>query len=325
MGASCRLGTDKYFSNGSNVSFTPNASSAGVLTATINLPCGYKETRTFNVTRVAEAPTFSSTSPVSSCASSATISINPTCGASSYTYTIIGSAGVKFGNGLQTLTTTSTSATLSLSGSPSSNTVKAKSNYVNNNVSSEATTPFNYGAVAPGPISVHIVDPDIGRIQVTIEPVVGATSYNWYKNGVLHNTHHGTFAQIPITIGRCDISYDISVEAISACGTSLKSHKDVYVPPCDNYAMSPNPATSTVEVSNTDYSSEKDVASNSTNSKETIYKIWIVDKMGTIMRQFNYATPLQKAYIDISGLKADTYLLKIYNGKNWIIKKLIKV
>lgn len=47
--------------------------------------------------------------------------------------------------------------------------------------------------------------------------------------------------------------------------------------------------------------------------------------MGNVLLQFNYTAPLQKAYIDISGLKADSYFLKIYNGKNWISKKLMKV
>ncbi len=311
--------------NGNNVSFTPNAASGGVLTATINLPCGFKEKKTFNITRVAQAPTFSSTSPVSTCASSATISINPTCGASSYTYTIIGGTGVKFAaNGLQTLTTTSTSSTLSLSGAPSSNTVKAKSNYVNNNVSSEASAPFNYGAVPPGPITVVLADGCLGKLQVEIAAVAGATSYNWYKDNVLQASH-STFAQMTVARNTSSgVGYGIQVEAISSCGTSARTYKGAFVPACSNYALSPNPASSTVEVSSIDYSSEKTAANNSIR-KETIHKIWIVDKMGTVIRQFNYTTPLWKAYIDISGLKADTYLLKIYNGKNWISKKLIKV
>lgn len=44
--------------NGNNVSFTPDAFSGGVLTATIHLPCGYTDKRTFNVSRPTPAPTF---------------------------------------------------------------------------------------------------------------------------------------------------------------------------------------------------------------------------------------------------------------------------
>lgn len=311
---------------GNTVSFTPNTTSGGVLTATINLSCGYKETKTFNISRVAQAPTFSAASPVSSCASSATISINPTCGASSYTYTIIGGAGVKFAaNGLQAFTTASTSATLSLSGSPSSNTVKAKSNYVNNIVSTDASSPFNYGATAPGPITVPLADGCLGKLQVQIDPVAGANSYNWYKDNVLQLSH-STFSQMAIARNTSSgVGYGIQVEAISACGTSARTYKGVYVPPCGSYTMSPNPATSTIAVEDVSYSSNKSLLAKSGNAAGSIYKIWITDKTGNVILQFNYTSPLDKANINISELKPDTYFLKIYNGKSWTIKKLMKV
>ena len=112
--------------NGNEVSFIPDAMSSGPLTATIHLPCGYTETRTFNTTRIAQAPDF--TVPiVTSCTSSASVSINGTCGASDYTYTIEGNPGVTFAaNGQQILTTSSTTVSVSLSGSGSVNTLKAK-------------------------------------------------------------------------------------------------------------------------------------------------------------------------------------------------------
>src|SRR5690606_34320747 len=57
-----------------------------------------------------------------------------------------------------------------------------------------AIKPISVGSPQPGPITFQLIDLTFGKIQATIEPVAGATSYNWYKNGVLHNTHHGTFA-----------------------------------------------------------------------------------------------------------------------------------
>ncbi len=107
-------------------------------------------------------------------------------------------------------------------------------------------------------------------------PVPGATTYNWYKNGVLHTTHHGTFAQIPITRNLCNVSYSISVEAINACGTSAKTYKNVYVPPCgDSYVVSPNPANNDVTVS-ADESKLQD-----TNNK-TFDEVQIYDLQGNV-------------------------------------------
>lgn len=89
--------------------------------------------------------------------------------------------------------------------------------------------------------------------------------------------------------------------------------------------MSPNPATSTVAVEDVSYSSDKSSSAKSGNATGSIYKIWITDKTGNVILQFNYTSPLDKANINISELKPDTYFLKIYNGKSWTIKKLMKV
>ncbi len=194
------------------MSFTPDATTGGLLVATITLPCGYQETRMFTINRIAQAPSFNASSPVSTCSTSTSLSINPICGATTYTYTITGSSGVVFtSNGLQSLTVSSTSVDLSLSGAPSSNTVKVKANYPGSYSSSEISSPLNYGAVAPGPISFPLIDKATGRIQALIDDVAGASSYNWYKNGVLVSNYHSTFAQIPISRTQCDIAYDISV------------------------------------------------------------------------------------------------------------------
>ena len=58
----------------------------------------------------------------------------------------------------------------------------------------------------------------------------------------------GVSGHFSIPRNECDISYDISVEAINSCGTSAKSHANAYIP-CNNYfALSPNPATTMVTV-----------------------------------------------------------------------------
>lgn len=158
----------------------------------------------------------------------------------------------------------------------------------------------------PGQVSFPLIDPVFGKIQATIEPVSGATSYNWYKNGVLHSTHHGTFAQIPISKTQCDIEYDISVEAINSCGTSSQSHANAYVP-CDNYFMvSPNPATSDITVSTNENKLQN-------TSSKTFGEVKIYDFQGTL-KKYQKFNKVKSAKISISGLSSGTYLIEIVDG-----------
>ncbi|MGK2863778.1 MAG: T9SS type A sorting domain-containing protein [Chitinophagaceae bacterium] len=292
--------------NGNDVSFTPDAASAGPLIATIHLTCGYTDTRTFNTSRVAEAPAFT-TSSVKSCTSSANMSINSTCGASNYSYTIAGNPGVTFtSNGLQTLTTPSTTINISIAGGSSINTIKAKANYPNNISSTDASATLTAGSPQPGPINVLLADPYTGKIQVEVDVIPEATDYRWYKNGVLQTIYHGTFAQIPITKNLCDVSYSISVKA-TTCSTSALTYKDVYIPPCGSYYMvSPNPASTGITVST-------DEGKTQTTENKTFDEVRIYDFEGTL-KKYQPFNKVKTASINTSGLSTGTYIIEIVNG-----------
>lgn len=299
--------------------FTPDATSQGLVTATIHLPCGFTEIKTFNLSRPVTAPTFTQTS-VQSCTSTASMSINPTCGAIDYTYSIAGDQGVTFTNSQQIYTTTSTTVALTLPTGASVNSVKAKANYAGSISSTEGNSTLVVGAPQPGTINLQLIDPTFGRIHATIEAVPGAVSYNWYKNSSLVSGYNGTFATIPISRTACDLEYDIAVEAVSSnCGTSTQSHANAYVP-CDNYSMSPNPASTSVTIESANSASQS-ASKSASPTKNAINKVWIMDKMGNVIQQYSYPD-LQKVTINISGLKADTYVVKVFNGTNWTSKQL---
>ena len=304
--------------NGNNVSFTPDATSGGVLTATIHLPCGYTDTRTFNVGRVAPPPSFT-TSNVQSCTSSATMAINPVCGASGYTYTIVGDPGVTFtSNGLQTFTSAATTINFSIAGGSSVNSVKAKANYPNSISSIEASASLTAGVPQPGAITFSLIDPTFGKLFANAVPVDGATSYNWYMNGAVNTLYHTASAHFSIPRDQCDVEYDISVEAINNCGTSLLSHANAFVP-CDNFMLSPNPASSVITVEAVNVN--EGTGATTFSQKNSINNIMLTDKMGNVLRQYNYLS-LQKVSINIADLKTDTYFVRIFNGKNWVTKQL---
>ncbi len=158
----------------------------------------------------------------------------------------------------------------------------------------------------PGAITFSLIDPTFGRIHANIEPVEGATSYNWYKNSSLVSGYNGTFAVIPITRDRCDIEYDIAVEAMNSCGTSLQSHANAYVPCYNYYMISPNPTTSDVTVSINESKMQ------STNSK-TFDEVRIYDFRGTL-RKYQKFSKVKTATINIAGLTNGTYFVEIING-----------
>lgn len=295
--------------NGSDVSFLPDASSAGTLTATIHLNnCDYTETRTFDVVRGAQTPSFTNTAVVS-CTSSASMSINPTCGAVDYTYSITGGSGVTFtSNGQQTLTTANTTANLSVSGAASVYNIKAKANYPGSHSSANSNATLTVGAAKPGPITFFLIDPIMGKIQAIVDPVPGATSYNWYKNGILIivPVNHGNLIQFPITKDLCDIEYDISVEAVNSCGTSARTHANAYAACDPGFVIAPNPASSTITVS----SVENKLQSSETN---TIQEVRIYDWQGTLKKYQKYPKA-RRANINIAELPNGNYFIEIING-----------
>lgn len=167
-----------------------------------------------------------------------------------------------------------------------------------------AIKPISVGSPQPGPITFQLIDLTFGKIQATIEPVAGATSYNWYKNGVLHNTHHGTFAQIPISKTQCDIEYDISVAAVNSCGASGQSHANAYVPCDDYFRVSPNPAAHTITVSGSESKMESSVNKNI----EEIY-----DLQGNL-KKYQKFNKVLTANLSITGMVNGTYFIEIVSG-----------
>lgn len=183
------------------------------------------------------------------------------------------------------------------------------SNYVYSgcNTNVNIVKPISVGKVQPGPINVLLVDPYIGRIQVEVEPVLGATDYRWYKDGVLQTIYHSTFAQIPIKRNVCDVGYGITVTSTNVCGVSAATYKGVYVPPCNNYYMvSPNPAASDVSVST-------DESKTQSASSETFDEVRIYDFQGTL-KKYQKFNKVKTAMINISGLNNGNYFIEISDG-----------
>ncbi len=173
------------------------------------------------------------------------------------------------------------------------------------------------GSPKPGQVTFSLIDPVMGKLYADIEPVENATSYYWYKNGVLNSAfNYGTSSHFLIPRNICDIEYDISVAAVNSCGVSPQSHANAYVP-CDYYfVMSPNPATSTVNISLVENNFLK------SSSNKTFTEIKIYDNKGNVKKIQSFPK-VKTATFSVSGLQNGIYFVEISNGTFKEKKQLI--
>lgn len=310
----------------------PDATTGGTLTATITLPCGFTETRTLTVNRAVATPVFASSNNSTICTSGASLAINPSpsCGAVNYTYTIVGNAGITFiSNGLQTLTTSSTSASLSLSGANSSFVFKAKANYPGNNVSGEASTAINFGAP---PLSItSSISGCNGSFQVwnlVNNTPSNGSNWNWSVNylstpssqiNIYSPTSPSTFVSVTGG-GAVRLSYT------DLCGAAQTNGVTVYNSGCFGFrvAVSPNPAQSNMSVSLAPESSNQTITNAAATAIVSNIPIKIIPSAGkTIMSLFEMNTNLLvKQWVhneisnpnynfNINGLRKGVYVLQI--------------
>lgn len=325
--------------NGSDVSFTPDATSTGTLTATIHLPCGYTDTRTFTITRGTSAPTFTTPS-VQACSSSATMSINPTCGASNYTYSIIGNPGVTFtSNGQQILTTASTTVSFSITAVGSSvNTINAKANYPNSISSTNAGaklitgvpyvySTYNYNG-SQNPIHLWQSDQyynpvcNLASTKITTA-IQGATSFTWTKvtsnpSNITWTTNDGNNLDFYFwNVGQIAV---FKIDASNTCGTTTQQYGFKSVTcgggGCLSYAISPNPTQGTLNVVVPNIPAPCYLTNSSisaTTSNIGIVELKVYDQSGNLKAQKKY-TKSKQATLDISLLKAGVYFVDISDG-----------
>jgi hypothetical protein len=323
--------------NGNDVSFQPDASSGGSLTATISLPCGYTDLRTFTISRNVQKPTFSFSNNTF-CSSSASLSINPICGALDYTYTIIGPSGITFtSNGLQSLTTSSTTPLLNLTGNSTSFIFKAKANYVGSISSAEESielvygTPkliytsgfeafnltgqwFDYGANGPGNSFSVCTNENLsfmpyvpnGAIPGTITGHEWTITGNYNFVGPLNQSYLNVVSQ-----STHPNSFQFTYRYQNACGWSPIHNGQASTINCAggeepfrigensfDFILSPNPAINEVVV----------------NTKGIIgpLEIRVFDLITTkLVKQQRYEKGQTQVKLQIANLKAGTYVLQI--------------
>ena len=185
------------------------------------------------------------------------------------------------------------------------------------------------GAAPTGPIKLGpstLVD-----IEVYVNTVPGATSYNWYKNGVMVANEHNSAATISM---QCGINTSIAVEAVYSCGTSSKVSRIVKTScafsiandSASRYSISPNPTNGNiiVEVKNIIDNTFTATGKNtfSSNGDLKIAEIIVYNLTGTAVKKIKLNGTKQFS-TDLSSFINGSYYIEIINTNGYREKQLI--
>ena len=169
----------------------------------------------------------------------------------------------------------------------------------------------------------------------SVEPRPFTTNYAWYAKDesnpnnpfVLYESGPSNAADFPLGNGTNDKYYTIKVIATNACGNkqSIIEEGLIFASSCSGgggnlrIAASPNPANSIISVEIMDDSKDKLI-----NKKEKIFEIQLLDKMGVTRKQIKYSGGMVKINIALDNVESNIYVLRVFNGKQWISKQIIK-
>ena len=151
------------------------------------------------------------------------------------------------------------------------------------------------------------------------------SSYEWSViNGTLDYDYsmYGGGNQTNITFYNAGY-YGIQVKETSACGAIYYSTEWQQVNYCYSvYSLAPNPATSELTVFVDDEKLKKMKIKKS--SDQIIEKIIIIDRFGNTLLQKGYSSYTKRVTVNISSLRSEFYIVRIFNGKKWTEIKFVK-
>lgn len=254
-------------------------------------------------------------------------STNPITGPSSFctsdTYTI---SGLPTGQSVSSWSA-NPSAGVTLSGSGSTVTVTRAGTF-NGKVTLTASITSSCGTYdiskevqvgTPTPEITNIyVYPQYGQIDVLINTVPGATSYEYYIDGVLDgstlgSSHVYSFYGVP-----CGYTYHLSVKAIGPCGPSWEDVDFAYLPCVSPFTVSPNPAngslTVTAEVEDTS-------AKGTGNQPAGEFNVKLYNGQGRLLREAESMNG--SVTLDTQELPEGTHYLHISRGKETVKRQVV--
>ncbi len=166
-----------------------------------------------------------------------------------------------------------------------------------------------------------------------VAAVPSATNYAWYSKDesnpsnpfVLKQSGNSNTADFPLGYNSGEQYYTIRVVATNPCGSFQSIDEDGYIfaPDCSGGGLkimiSPNPTSSTISVQVVD-----ELGKPSANPNKKFYELQLTDKFGTVLRHQKYTNGTNQAAINLNDLRAELYYLRVWDGKKWTTKSVLK-
>ncbi|TDX02131.1 T9SS type A sorting domain-containing protein [Dinghuibacter silviterrae] len=317
---------------------TPDATTAGNVSVTTTLYCGYTFTSTvLAVSRPTQAPTFGST-PTAICNNSAnTFTINAPCGATSYNWSLSGNAAATFqASGSQSLSTPATSVVVSAGtvGSGSTVTVSVASVYPNGATSSPVSVAITTGT--KGPFLNNLVDGEKltgpGPFSWTMRPLTAEPiiAYNWIVEPVAtisgKTTNTVTFTTPHLNSNQTGDVY-ITPEYETACGGWVDGPQYYFV---DQGSGAGGFGAQTAKVTLMAHSGMREVAiiadkQEGEASTSTIKTANVFNTAGQLMKKATFGGTNATEYLDIHDLPDGIYFVQIMTSKGSSTQKFVVI
>jgi len=183
-------------------------------------------------------------------------------------------------------------------------------NFTQKTITCVNSKPYFFGAVAPVPF---------------------ASNYVWYSKDesnpnnpfILRQSENSNTADFPLGNNKGNRYYTIRVIVTNPCGNKQSIDADGYIfaPSCSGLRVSatPNPTNNTMSIK---VVNQQGLISADPNEK--IYKLQVVDKLGTTHKEYKFSGGLKQTNINIGNLHSDIYILRIFDGTEWTSIQIIK-
>lgn len=160
-------------------------------------------------------------------------------------------------------------------------------------------------------------------VQLDAVPSTAGTNWHWSVN---------TGSQFAFTSGTTSSSvqgYVTGSYAIlllnytgTSCNTQLTGSVTAYTTCNHGLVVSPNPTNNIINVSLN--SSSTDNTLQTRDNALSITRIEITNQLGTLIKEYKYATSANRRTLDISALKSGVYFIKAFDGSQWQSASFIK-
>lgn len=282
----------------------PDQYTGGNITATVTLDCGYVATATTSISRpMPAAPEFINFQTTVCTAGSIRYTVNPVCGASSYTFSMQNSL-VTFTNGLSTITTTDPYCDIAYNGtSKLNNQISVQANF--DNASTGITTrPMQFGRPTIS-LNPYTWDCNNYYVHVTVRNPTFYDYIEWYA------VEDGSYAGSGSSISLPRNGFFYNVQAANACGSSTTRIRVAGGICPTSFSISPNPVSSTLRV----VMPAASVTTGRSAASEISFKLYNMNSTA-LVKSWKVKSGEKEYNFNVVGLPRGQYIIHMEGGNS---------